>query len=178
MSNLVAIVYPDINEAEDVLKKVREMEQEQLLDLEDAVYVTRDQDGKVKLHQTKGSTGEGAVGGAFWGLLIGLLFFAPFLGMALGAGTGALAGSMNDMGIDDKFIKRLGNEMTPGTSAIFMLVRRATVDKVVPEMSKYGGTVMSSSLSKEKEQQLQNALNQGKTGTAGQAYASEVSKND
>ncbi len=174
MSNLVAIVYPDMNEAEEVLQKVREMQQEQLLDLEDAVYVTRDRDGKVKLHQSENARGSGAAGGAFWGLLIGLLFFAPFLGMALGAGAGALAGSVKDMGIDDKFIKRLGNEMEPGTSAIFMLVRSATVDKVVPEMAKYGGIVMSSSLSKEREQELQNALNQGQEGQTGQAYASEV----
>jgi uncharacterized membrane protein len=83
------------------------------------------------------------------------------LGGALGASTGALAGSLSDYGIDDAFIEELGAQLTPGSSAIFVLVRKATVDKALPEVSKFGGTILRTSLTKEAEDKLQAALNQG-----------------
>nr|WP_232017751.1 DUF1269 domain-containing protein [Cereibacter sphaeroides] len=59
--------------------------------MEDVVVVTRDAEGKVKLHQAVNLTAAGAVGGSFWGLLIGLLFLNPLLGLAVGAGAGSSA---------------------------------------------------------------------------------------
>jgi uncharacterized membrane protein len=170
MSKLIAIVYPEMDTAKEAVAQMREMEKEELLELDDLVYVTRSLDGKVKLHQSESTTGSGAVGGAFWGMLIGLLFFAPFLGAAIGAGGGALAGSLTDLGIDDNFIKTLGDKMQPGSSAIFMLVRRATVDKTLPQLAKFGGEVIHTSLPQDREAKLQAALDQGTT----RAYASEI----
>jgi uncharacterized membrane protein len=57
-----------------------------------------------------------------------------------------------------KEMKKLGDELPVGGAAVFVLVREATRDKVVPEVSKYGGHVMQSSLSNEQEAQLQRAL--------------------
>jgi uncharacterized membrane protein len=94
-------------------------------------------------------------------MLIGLLFFVPFLGLALGAGLGAISGRLADYGIDDKFAKQLTATLQPKSSAIFMLVRRSTPDKVIPELSQYGGTILQTSLPKETEAKLQQALNQG-----------------
>jgi uncharacterized membrane protein len=173
MSKLIAIVYQDQNTAKQVLAEMREMEKEEVLELDDIAYVTRDLDGKVKLHQTDSAVGTGAVGGAFWGMLIGMLFFAPFLGAAIGAGSGALAGSLTDLGIDDNFIKTLGEKLEPGNSAIFMLVRRATVDKALPELAKFGGEVIHTSLPKDREEKLQATLNE--RGTT-QTYASDISR--
>jgi uncharacterized membrane protein len=161
MSNLVVVAYPDEYRAAEVLAALRRLNKEYLIDLEDACYVTKDAKGKIKLHQNTSLAGEGAAWGGMWGILIGLLFFVPFLGLAIGAGIGALSGKFADYGIDDKFAKQLAATMTPGSSAIFMLVRRSTPDKVLPELSQYGGTVLQTSLPKETEEKLQAALKEG-----------------
>jgi uncharacterized membrane protein len=167
MSNLVVVAYPDEYRAAEVLATLRRMNNEYLIDLEDACYVTKDARGKLKLHQNTSLAGAGAAFGGMWGLLIGLLFFAPFLGLAIGAGIGALTGKLTDYGIDDKFARQLAATMQPNSSAIFVLTRKVTADKVVPEIAKFGGTVLQTSLPKETEEKLQAALNQG----AGQQMA-------
>lgn len=168
MSDLVVITYHDVNQAGKVLDTLKRLITEHLLDLEDAVYVTKDSNGEVDLHQMINLPGVGAAtGGArgmLWGTVIGLLFLQPLagaaIGAAVGAGTGALAGKFSDYGIDDNFVKELSAEMTPNSSAIFVLVRRVTVDKVLPEVSKFGGRVLRTSLADDAEQRLQAALTQ------------------
>jgi uncharacterized membrane protein len=128
------------------------------IELEDAVIVTREGDGKVKLHQARGTTGARAAGGAMWGGVIGLLFLAPLLGMAVGAATGALTGKMTDVGVDDGFLEELGEKLDPGMAAVIVLVHRSTPDKVIPEISQYGGTVLQSSLDDDAEARLSEAL--------------------
>lgn len=161
MSNLVVVEYPDEYRAAEVLAALRRLNKEYLIDLDDACYVTKDARGKIKLHQNTSLTGAGAAWGGMWGMLIGLLFFVPFLGFAIGAGLGAISGKLSDYGIDDKFAKQVASGMQPNTSAIFMLIRRSTPDKVVPELAQYGGTILQTSLPKETEEKLQEALKQG-----------------
>jgi uncharacterized membrane protein len=158
MSNLVAIAYPDVNTAEEVMGTLVRLQVERSIELEDAVIVTRQDDGKVKLHQARSTTGAGAAGGAMWGGLIGLLFLAPVLGMAVGAASGALTGKMTDVGVDDSFLKELGERLEPGMAAVIVLVHRSTPDKVLPEVSRYGGTVLQSSLDDDAEGRLREAL--------------------
>jgi uncharacterized membrane protein len=158
MSNLVVIAYDDEFRASEVLTTLRRLERDYLIDLEDAAYATKDAEGKIKLHQSANLTASGAVGGGTWGLLIGLLFFAPVVGAAVGAGAGALVGKLADYGIDDNFAKQLAAEMKPRSSALFVLVRKATPDRVLPEIAKFGGTVMQTSLSAEAEGRLQQAI--------------------
>jgi len=174
MSELVVVTYPDINRAAEVLVTLKRLEKEHLIDLEDAVYVTKDADGKVKLHQSVplGAIGasSGMIRGTIWGTLIGLLFLNPLLGAltgaAAGAAGGAISGSMIDYGISDDFIKELGEQLQPNTSALFLLVKKSTPDKVLPEVSQYGGKILRSSLSNEQEQKLQEALDAGAAGAA------------
>jgi len=161
MSNLVVVAYPDEYRAAEVLAALRRLNSQYLIDLDDACYVTKDARGKVKLHQNTSLAGAGAAWGGLWGMLIGLLFFVPFLGFAIGAGLGLISGKLSDYGIDDKFAKQISETMTPNSSAIFMLVRKSTPDKVVPELAKFGGTILQTSLPKETEEKLQAALNQG-----------------
>ena len=134
MANLVAIAYPDEATAKEVLGVLGRLQTEKNIQIEDAVIVTRNQDGKVKLHQSMKPAAAGAAGGALWGGLIGLLFLAPLLGMAIGAASGGAAGALTDIGVDDKFMKELGANMEPGTAALIVLVHRATPDKVIPEI--------------------------------------------
>lgn len=158
MSDLVAVAYDDPHKAEEVRLKLIRLQKEYLIDLEDAVIVIKDAGGKVRLNQSHNLVAAGAASGGLWGSLIGLLFLNPLLGLAAGAGSGALAGYLTDVGIDDAFMKRLGEELRPGSSALFLLIRRATPDRVVAEVKEYGGTVLRTSLSAEDEGKLRAAL--------------------
>src|SRR5215467_3783739 len=171
MSNLVVVAYPDQYRAAEVLASLRRLNKEYLIDFDDACYVTKDASGKIKLHQNTSLTGAAAAWGGMWGMLIGLLFFVPFLGLAIGAGLGALSGKLADYGIDDKFAKQLTDTLKPNSSAIFMLVRKSTPDKVVPELAQYGGTILQTSLPKETEEKLQEALSKGGGEQVAQAQA-------
>jgi uncharacterized membrane protein len=158
MGNLIAIAYPDEATAKEVLGTLARLQTEKSIELEDAVVVTRNADGKVKLHQTAKTGVAGAAGGALWGGLIGLLFLAPLVGMAVGAAAGGAAGALTDVGVDDRFLKDLGAKLAPGGAALIVLVHRSTPDKVLPEISRFGGEVIQSSLSDEAEAQLQAAI--------------------
>ena len=126
--------------------------------LSDAAIVTRKPDGKPKVKQLHSLVGAGALGGAFWGMLIGLLFLAPIFWGLFGALMGYIAGKAGDIGIDDKFIKQVGDSLEPGGAALFMLVIKATPDKVLEQMQKFGGEVYQTSLSNEDEEKLKKAL--------------------
>jgi uncharacterized membrane protein len=143
VANLVAIAYDDLDQAKQVMSTVGELVREHSLEVDDAVIVEKRQDGKIKLHQPS-MAGAGAASGALWGGLIGLIILMPLFGMAIGAASGAVAGKASDYGIDDNFMKELGEKLQPGNAAVFVLVREATRDKVVPEISKYGGHVIQS----------------------------------
>jgi uncharacterized membrane protein len=137
-----------------------------VIEIEDAVVVTRQPNGKVKLHQTVNPAGAGAAGGALWGGLIGLIFLAPLLGAAIGAAAGAAGGAVSDPGIEDNFMRELGQSLPEGGAALFALVRQVTPDKVVPRISQYGGKILQTSLSNESEQRLQEALDAAGTAQA------------
>ena len=162
MSNLVVIGYEDQFKAEEVRLMLWKMQKEYLIDLEDAVVAVKDDKGKVKLHQALNLTAAGAAGGGFWGALIGLIFLNPLLGLAVGASAGAVSGALTDVGINDNFMKELAGTMQPGNSALFILVRRATPDKVLEELKGTGGKVLKTSLSHDDEAKLQEALSAAK----------------
>lgn len=161
MSTLVVVGYKDMYKAEEVRLQFWKLQRDYLVDLEDAVVVVKNDEGKVKLHQAFNLTGSGALNGGFFGLLIGLLFLNPLVGMAVGASSGALSGALTDIGINDAFMKEIGATMTPGSSSLFVLLRNATAapDKVLEQLKGTGGTILKTSLSYEDEAKLQAALN-------------------
>jgi uncharacterized membrane protein len=169
MSELVVITYPDVYRAGEVCATLQRLHKEFLIEIEDIAYITREEDGKVKLHQTvpvaAASTRMGMVRGTIWGGLIGLLLLNPILGMvtggALGTAGGAITGRMLDYGISDSFMKELAERVKPGTSAVFILFRKMSWEKVMDKISQFGGRVMHSSLSPEAEAKLQTALTGG-----------------
>jgi uncharacterized membrane protein len=159
-SNMVVMTFSNEYTAEQVRDRLVELQKAHLIKVDDAVVVVRSQDGKVKIKQAANLAGAGALSGAFWGMLIGLICLVPFLGMAVGAAIGAVAGSIGDCGIDDNFIKEVGNAIQPGTSALFVLVQQVTVDKVVEQLRPFGGNIVRTSLSTENEAQLKAAFGQ------------------
>lgn len=174
MSDLVVLGFDGMHTADEVLNKLRSLQKEYLIDLEDACVVEREKGGKVYLKQAVNLTGIGAATGgstgALWGAIVGLLFLNPLAGMALGAitgaGVGALSGSLADFGIRDDFIKKLGEtiikklgETIPqGSSALFVLFKKVTEDKVLPEIEKYKPRILKTSLSNEAEKKLSTEL--------------------
>ncbi|MFV2069714.1 MAG: DUF1269 domain-containing protein [Pirellulales bacterium] len=169
MSDLVAIAFDDELKAEEVRLAMLKMQQEYLVDLEDAVVVVRDKEGKVKLRQLHNLTAAGAVGGGFWGTLIGMVFLTPLFGLAVGAAAGAISGALSDVGINDDFMKKLGESLKPGSSALFVLIRKATPDKVLAELNKFEGTVLQTSLTHEEEAKLKAVLEKAKGGQGDEA---------
>jgi uncharacterized membrane protein len=158
MSTLVAIGYDDPFKAQEVRLKLAKLQKDYLIDLEDAAVAVKDENGKVKLHQAVNLTAAGAVSGGFWGTLVGLIFLSPLLGAAFGAAAGAISGALSDVGIDDNFMKELAASMNPGSSVLFVLVRKATPDKVLEELKGTGGKLLKTSLSHDDEAKLQAAL--------------------
>src|SRR5277367_1970815 len=154
MSSLVVVGYDDIHKAEEVRITLLKLQQEYLIDLDDAVVVIRKPDGKIKLNQAVNLTAAGATSGTFWGLLIGALFLSPFLGAAVGAASGAIAGALSDVGINDQFMKEVAAALKPGTSALFVLVRSATADKVAEQIQGTGGKIIKTNLTHEDEAKL------------------------
>lgn len=154
MSDLIVLAFKNDTDAFKMRDELIELQKQQVISLSDAAVVVRDQEGKTKVKQVTSLVGAGALGGAFWGMLIGLLFFAPWLGLAVGAVTGAIAGKFTDTGIDDKFIKEVGDTIEPGHSALFLLVNKVTMDKVEPTLQKYDATVIQTSLTDEQEAKL------------------------
>ncbi|MDF1631720.1 DUF1269 domain-containing protein [Mycoplana sp. MJR14] len=173
MSDLIVVGFDTPDEADKVLVKLAGLKKEYLIDLEDAVVVVRDEAGKVHLKQSLNLTAIGAssglLSGALWGGLVGLLFLNPLAGFAIGgavgAGAGALSGSLSDYGIDDNFIKSLGETIPNNSSALFVLVRKVQPEKVLAELQGLRGRVLKTSLSPDQEKRLQEALS-GVTGAA------------
>lgn len=158
MSDLIVLTFKTETGAEEMRDDLMRLQKEHLITLDDAAVVVRKPDGKPKVSQMTSLVGAGALGGAFWGMFIGLLFLAPWLGLAIGAVTGAIAGGLTDIGVDDKFIKEVGEKIEPGNSALFLLVRESTPDKVLDELKKFDAEVYQTSLSKDDEANLRTAF--------------------
>jgi uncharacterized membrane protein len=161
MSELVVFAFQNETGAGEMRDALVRLQKEYLVTLEDAAVAVRKQDGKVKVKQAQNLVGAGALGGAFWGMFVGLLFWMPWLGLAIGAASGALGGALRDVGVDDKFIKEVGNTIEPGHSALFLLIRDWTPDKVLDELTKFDAKVLRTSLSKEDEAKLKTAFGAG-----------------
>jgi uncharacterized membrane protein len=161
MADLIAIGYPDQATAEAAADEARRLAQDLIIEPDAIAVIVRDDEGKYHVHTSHHMVGAGASWGMFWGLLFGVLFFVPVFGIAIGAGLGALMGKVTKSGIDKQFQDQVRGMLTPGTSALFLMLEKVTPDKAVEAMSKYGGTVLKTSLSKDGEKELQDALHGG-----------------
>jgi len=160
MSDLIAVLFDDEHTALEMRAELAKLQKEYLIEMDDVVVVTKDAEGKIKLHQAVNLTAAGALSGGFWGMLIGMIFFNPLLGLAVGAGAGAISGKLADIGIDDKMMKDMAESFKPGNSALFVLVRKMTADKVLDDLKAFAGKgkILRTSLTKDKEDELRKVL--------------------
>ena len=158
MSDLIAIGYPDETTAQAAADEAQRLAKNLTIEPDAIAVIVRDTEGKFHVHTSHHTVEDSTTWGMFWGLLFGVLFFVPFLGVAIGAGMGALMGKITQSGIDREFQDQVRDVLKPGTSALFLMVEKVTPDKAVDALGQYGGTVLKSSLSKEGEQALQDAL--------------------
>jgi uncharacterized membrane protein len=163
---LIAIAYPDETTALRAVDEAERLTGELVVRPDAIAAVACRRDGTYRVVTHHHPVAGGATWGGFWGLLFGMLFFVPVFGMALGAGLGALMGKVEKTGINKEFQQQVRDLVQPGTSALFMILERATPDKAVAALSRFGGTVLKSSLSEEDEKQLQEALHGGVTAAA------------
>jgi len=161
MATLTAFKFSTPEGAGQLLTKVEAMQKMELIKIQDAAIVTWPVGkSKPKTHQLNNLAGVGALQGAFWGMLFGLIFFVPFFGLAIGAAMGALGGKMADYGISDEFIKKTREQVTEGTSALFLMTSQAVQDKVIEELKGFDFELIASNLTKEQEEQLMAAFSE------------------
>ena len=158
MADLIAIGYPDETTADAAADEARRLARDLIIEPDAIASIVRDREGRYHVHTAHHAVGSGATWGMWWGLLFGVLFFVPVLGVAIGAGMGALLGKVSKTGVDRAFEEQVRGMLQPGTSALFLMVEKVTPDKAVEALSVYGGTVLKTSLSKEGERELQEAL--------------------
>ena len=159
MGTLTVWKFDSAGGADEATKILRDLASKQLITIEDAATVRWDEGKKKpKTRQLNNLAGAGALGGAFWGMLFGLIFFVPLLGAAIGAASGALGGALSDVGIDDDFINRIRDEVTPGTSALFLMSSGAVVDKVRDSFGSAHPELVFTSLSEEQERALREVF--------------------
>jgi len=158
LTDMVVLAFDSEGGADMGRQKLVELNNEYVLNLVDAVEVVRHTDGKIKIKDIRNLTGIGALGGAFWGTLFGLLFFVPALGFAIGTVSGAIAGHFAHFGISEDYLKQIETSVTPGTSALAILAKNVTVDKVVQALNPLHPKVIRSSLSTAQEAKLNEAF--------------------
>lgn len=155
---LVVMAFKDITVAEEVQLAIRKLEHSHLMDIVDSVIITRAATGDVSIKQSTNLTKDGAFVGGICGTIVGAMFMSPVIGLVAGAAAGAAAGALEDIGIDDGFLKEVGESLQPSSSALAVLVRRAGPDQVIAELEKFEGTVIHTTLSHSDEQRLRDAL--------------------
>src|SRR5512143_138063 len=158
MANLLVVLYDDQFRAKEVMKELKTLKENKQLEIDDAAYVSKDNAGNFHVHQEHSLTKSGMVAGGMGGIVAGLLFTIPVAGLAVGAAAGAIAGKKSDVGIDDKIIKAINDDMRLNTSAIFMLVRDVNRDAVLPIFTKFGGKIVQTTIAPENEAKLQTML--------------------
>jgi len=157
VADLIAIGYPDETTAVQAMDEAERLAHELIIQPDAIAAIICNKEGKFKVVTNHHQIAGGATWGGFWGLLFGMLFFVPIFGLALGAGFGALMGKLEKDGIDREFQEQVRGMLKPGTSALFLMVEKVTPDKATDALSKFGGTVLKSSLSKEGEHGQQQA---------------------
>ncbi|HXW79704.1 MAG TPA: DUF1269 domain-containing protein [Acidimicrobiales bacterium] len=158
MSELIVIGYDDHGTATAAYNEVIQLSKDFVVTLNGLAIVSVDSEGKSHVETPQKIVGVSAASGALWGTLIGLLFFVPVAGLILGGALGALFGKLGKSGINNEFREQVQSLLKPGSSAVVVMASKITEDKFADAMSKYGGSLLKTSLSEEDEKELAGEL--------------------
>lgn len=160
MEQMFVFAFPNATQAFDLRQALISLQGESLIKLTDAVVVTRDTQGKVTLHQAIAAVRGSAAAGSVIGLIVGLCFLQPWVGSVAGAGLGAIVGGLLELGIDDKFMKELGETIHPGTAALFLLGSDAQLEKLSQRIGPLlkGCTILKTTVNSEREAEVRKLL--------------------
>jgi len=155
LATLTVWRFEGANGADEASRTLGELERRGAIRVVDAAVVTWPSGARrPRASQVLSTTASGALGGSFWGLLLGVIFFAPLLGLAVGAAAGALGGSLRDAGIGDAFIQEVRDEVTPGTSALFVMTADGDVERVRDAFLAHHPTLLHTNLTPEQDAAL------------------------
>ena len=155
--NLVVMTFDNEVDAGNVMQSLRGLEKQGQMSIEDTAVLVKDQSGKLRVdNEVSGATETGAVVGGSLGLLLSFMF--PVAGIVIGAGGGALVGKLLERGVDGNFVKEVGEELQPGTSALFITGRGSNHEAVLRALEPYKGNVYQTNLSSELEDELKRVL--------------------
>ena len=161
MSELIAVAFDKPHKAEEARLDILKVEDKDLADLEEAVVLVVDSDGKFRFRHSEHFTVPLALGGGFVGVLAGLILINPLIaaiGGLTGAAWGAVLGALKEIGIEEDFMKDLSRNLKPGASALFVVARRGRPEKIVDALKPYKGRILQTSLSHQDEARLKAAL--------------------
>jgi uncharacterized membrane protein len=158
MSNLIVLGFDDENKADEVLLELLRNEKIYKINMEDAAIVVRKDDGQMLVKHAHPLVTAMAARGSFWGLLVGMLLLNPLAGVVAGGAIGAAVGSLEHVGIEDDFIKDLGQKAQPGGSILFIMEHEATPSSVFHELKKFDAKVLKTTFGYASEQKLRQAL--------------------
>lgn len=159
MATLTAWKFDRPDGASQAMRTLRELNNEGLIDVQEAAIVEWPVgDKRPKTRQLNDLTGRYALGGMFWGFLFGILFFVPVIGAGVGAAGGAIWGKQEDVGVDHEFIANVKEQVTEGTSALFLLSSGAVTDRIRQRFIGTDLQLIESNLSAEDEANLRERL--------------------
>ena len=147
MSELIVAVFENETGAKQFEKVLISAQERQEGKVEDAALVVRTKEGRPMLNHATSLVGRGSLGGMFWGFLLALVFWAKWWGISIGGGLG-------DLGIDDDFVKEVGENVRKGHSTLLALTLDSMAEPVVQLADKYGAKVVQTSFTTEDEDVL------------------------
>ena len=157
MNQLIVVAFDHLDDARKAMGRLREIETEGRIRFEDTAIVERDADGTAHVRNEVSGTTEGAaVIGAIVGGVLGFAF--PLAGIALGAALGAVVGTLLDTGVSGDFVEEIKKTLTPGRSALFLVVKQSEADPLIAALRDLPGEVIQTSLDSEAEEALRQAL--------------------
>jgi uncharacterized membrane protein len=158
---LLAVEFDDGLRAQEALLASLRLHRREAIRLDDAAIVTKDSRGKIRIHQTKDVTpGQGAVAGTWLGMFAGLLFMAPLVGAALGAAVGGIWAKMRDIGISDRRMREMGEQLSAGAGALFLLLDPVAPTTLVRELRRFDGKLLHSTLDDDLTAAIRSALDE------------------
>lgn len=137
-NEMVVVAFPDEGKAEQALKVLRQLKNDQAVVLGNAAVIVRSKANHIAITETHDfNAKQGAIAGALAGGLVGLLKGNLLAGAALGGASGALASKVVDLGFPDAMLRQIGEQLTPGSSALVAVVHFAQVDEAMAVLDQF-----------------------------------------